>query len=239
LKKRVRLQSMLPFYLFVFGACLIVTAYADRTITVMSETRPLQNRTCIVIDPGHGGEDGGAISCTGVLESKINLEISQRLNDLLHYLGYDTLMIRTEDVSVYTDGETIAARKVSDLKQRVKILNETSNALLISIHQNHYSENKYSGAQVFYSATKNSEDLAKKLQGLLVTTINPGSRRQAKKASGIYLMEHINCDGILIECGFLSNPQEEAKLQSAAYQKKLCCVFASAISNYLDRNNAD
>ena len=142
-------------------------------------------------------------------------------------------MIRTEDVSIYTKGETIAQKKVSDLKERVRIVNETENALLISIHQNTYPESRYSGAQVFYSETDGSQQLAKELQSAFVTTINAGSNRKSKKSEGIYLMEHIRSTGVLIECGFLSNPEEEAKLRSEEYQKKICCVIASTVSSFL------
>lgn len=199
----------------------------------------MNNRYCIVIDAGHGGEDGGAVSCTGVLESKINLEIAQKLNDLMQYLGYETRMIRSEDISIHTAGETIAARKASDLKERVRIINSVDRALLVSIHQNHFPEGKYSGAQVFYASNPESEELAKLLQTMLISTVNRGSNRNAKRASGIFLMENIKCNGVLIECGFLSNSQEEVKLQSPDYQNKLCCVFASVISNYLDRETTD
>ena len=156
-----------------------------------------------------------------------------RLNDLMHLLGIETVMIRTADVSIHTTGKTIAAKKVSDLKERVRIVNETENAILISIHQNHYSDDRYSGAQVFYSPASNSEILAKTLQASMVRFLTPGSKRQAKKADGIFLMQNIDCVGVLVECGFLSNAEEESKLRSADYQKKLCSIIASVVSLYL------
>lgn len=239
MRKSMQMRSFVPFYVLVFTGCLMLTIFGSRVITVMSESSPLEGRHCIVIDAGHGGVDGGATSCTGVLESAINLEIALRLNDVLRLLGYDTTMIRTTDESIYTQGETIAAKKVSDLKERVRIVNETDNPLLLSIHQNHFTDSKYSGAQVFYTSSSDSMALAKNLQAALVSSLNPGSNRQAKKVSGVYLMEHIDCTGILLECGFLSNPEEEAKLRSPEYQKKLCCVIGVAVSNYLDRMGLD
>lgn len=233
MKKRIRLRTFVPVYFLVLAAFLGMTQWGSRAVTVLAENAPLKNRTCIIIDPGHGGEDGGATSCTGVQESKLNLEIALRLDNLLHLLGYNTSMIRTTDISVYTKGETIAQKKVSDLKERVRIVNETENALLVSIHQNNFSESQYSGAQVFYAAADGSELLAKALQSSLVDTLNPGSNRKIKKSSGVYLMEHIECTGVLIECGFLSNPMEEAKLRDPDYQKDLCSVIAATISNYL------
>lgn len=221
------------FYVLTIAGVLLAAHWGSRTATVIAENTPVPRNHCIVIDAGHGGEDGGATSCTGRLESTYNLEIAKRLNDLLHLLGYDTRMIRTTDTAVYTRGETIAQKKVSDLKERVRIVNETENALLLSIHQNNFSDSRYSGAQVFYAGTDGSEALAKQLQDALVSSLNPGSNRKSKKSDGVYLMEHIDCTGVLIECGFLSNAEEEAKLRSATYQKRLCCVIAATAGEYL------
>ena len=219
-------------------SALIVTAFfmavcwASRTVTVLSENMPIERTRCFIIDPGHGGIDGGATSCSGKLESAFNLEIGTRLNDLMHLLGCNTRMIRTEDISIYTKGETIAQKKVSDLKERVRICNETDGALLLSIHQNTFSDSRYKGAQVFYGNGEESRLLAEKLQTQLIRCLNPDSNRKAKRASGIYLMEHIQCPGILIECGFLSNHEEEAKLRDPEYQKKLCSIIASEVITF-------
>lgn len=221
------------FYGFVLLILLICVNLGNKAVTTLSETRAFDREYCIVIDPGHGGEDGGAVSCSGLPESTYNLEIALRLNDLLNFLGYDTKMIRKTDISVYTKGETLSQKKASDLRERVRVTNETTNAVLLSIHQNHYPDERYSGAQVFFGKTEGSEQLAKQLQAALISTLNPGSRRHAKKASGIYLMEHILCPGVLIECGFISNAAENTKLKHPEYQKKLCCVIAAATCSYL------
>ena len=221
------------FYAAVLCCALLLSILADNTVTAMSESAPVEGRKCIIIDAGHGLPDGGAVSCTGVYECTINLEISQRLNDLLRLLGHDTKMLRTNGDSVYTEGETIGQKKVSDLKQRVRTVNETNNAILLSIHQNHYSDSRYSGAQMFYASTPGSKSLAEMLQQCFVTHLNKDNHRQIKQCQGIYLMEHVNTTAVLVECGFLSNPREEALLRDAEYQKKICCVIASAMSNYL------
>ena len=230
MKKTVKTFLIYGLMAAAFVLCVLM---GNEAVTTLAENRPVQRRVCIVIDPGHGGEDGGAVSCSGIPESSYNLEISQRLNALLNLLGYHTEMIRTSDISVYTKGETLAQKKASDLKERVNRINGLDQAVLLSIHQNHYPDERYSGAQVFYANTEGSPELAKQLQTTFVSTLNPGSHRQAKKASGIYIMEHIRCPGILIECGFLSNSVEEAKLRDPEYQKKLCCVIASATCQYL------
>lgn len=222
-----------PVYLIAILCFVVATIGTDRAATTFGENVPIPREKTIVIDAGHGGEDGGAISCSGVLESSINLEISLRLNDLMNLLGYQTVMIRTTDTSVYTEGKTLAQKKISDLKRRVAIVEAYRNPLLVSIHQNTFSDPKYSGAQVFFAPVKESKALADDLQHALISTCNPGSNRKAKAADGIYLMQHISCPGVLVECGFLSNPTEEARLRSNAYQKQLCCVIAATLGNYL------
>ena len=230
-----RIASMLLFYTLVVSVFLAATYWGSVATTVIAQKIPLERQHTVIIDAGHGGEDGGATSCSGKPESEYNLEIAHRLNDLLHLMGIHTKMVRTTDISVYTQGETLSAKKVSDLKNRVQLVNETENALLLSIHLNTFSDSRYNGAQVFYASNEESRLLAENLQNSFCQTINPTSNRHCKKASGIYLMEHIETTGVLIECGFLSNYEEEAMLRDHAYQKKLCCVIATTVSNFLDR----
>ncbi len=231
--KKSNWVALLPYYLLVAILCIAGASLSSGAVTTYNQNTPVERSHTVIIDAGHGGIDGGATSCTGVLESALNLEIALKLNDLLHFLGFDTVMIRTTDTSIYTEGNTIAAQKVSDLKERVRICNETENAVLISIHQNTFSDSRYSGAQVFYAATSGSKELAQKLQGSICKTINPGSNRRCKQGSSVYLLEHIQCTGILVECGFLSNPEEEAKLRDVGYQQYLCAVIASTLSEFL------
>lgn len=226
-------KKLVLFYALTIITILFISHLGSKAVTVISQSIPSEQTYCIIIDAGHGGEDGGATSCSGILESVYNLEISLRLNDLFHLLGYDTKMIRTTDISIYRQGNTIAQKKISDLKERVRISNETENGILISIHQNIFSDSRYRGAQVFFADNKESHTLASQLQTVFVNVLNPGSNRQCKKGDGIYLMEHVTCPAILVECGFLSNPQEDAMLRSKSYQQKLCCVIASTLSSYL------
>ena len=229
-------KKSVGFYLFVCAAVIMgamLLSRAGSAVAVLSSE--VSTAPIVVIDAGHGGEDGGAISVTGVRESTLNLEISQRLNDLLHFLGIQTKMIRTEDVSVYTEGETIAQKKVSDIHNRVAMVEQTPNALLVSIHQNQFSESQYRGAQVFYAS--GSQALAELLQRELAAQVDPKNHRECKQAKGIYLLEHISCPAVLIECGFLSNPAEEALLRDAAYQKKLASVIACTLASHLEEAN--
>ena len=223
MKKRGK--SIIVYFLTVLSVVLL-SVWGSSAVTVISENSPIERKSRIIIDPGHGGVDGGATSVTGKLESAFNLEIGLRLRDLLSFLGYQTKMIRTEDISVYTKGETIAQKKMSDLKERVRICNEPDGAILLSIHQNTFPDGRYSGAQIFYSDTEGSHELAKRLQTAL-------GKRTEKQAKGIYLMEHITCPGVLIECGFLSNWEEEAKLRSPEYQKLLVSIIAVTAANFI------
>lgn len=232
MKKEYR--SLVIIYILVLLGMLMIGLAGEGAVTVIADNKLEKSRHRIIIDAGHGGMDGGAVSCTGVLESGINLEIALRLQDLSHLLGYDTFMIRTTDVSIHTSGQTIAQKKISDLKERVRIINSVENGVLLSIHQNYFTDSRYSGAQVFYNGDDESAKLANTLQDSFISALNPGSNRKIKKSKGIYLMEHINCTGVLIECGFLSNYQEEVKLRSEEYQKQLCCVIIAGVSRYLN-----
>ena len=111
---------------------------------------------------------------------------------------------------------------------------ETDDPILISIHQNLFPDAQYSGAQVFFASKGEGQALAEAVQGEFIRTLNPGSHRQIKQAQGIYLMEKVDCTAILVECGFLSNPREEAKLRTDEYQQHICCVIGATLANFLD-----
>lgn len=235
-RKKIYLK-MLPFYAAALILCAVLASFGSDAATVLVERAPLEGgRSCVVIDAGHGGIDGGAESITGVPESQINLEIALKLNDLLHLMGYQTQMLRTTDTSLHTEGSTIGAQKISDLKNRVQTANSSNATVLISIHQNTFSDKRYSGAQVFYSTAEESRLLAQLMQESFISVLNKDSNRKPKPAKGIYLMEKITCPGVLVECGFLTNVQEESLLRTNEYQKKLCCVIAASVSTWQGRS---
>ncbi|MCI8573864.1 MAG: N-acetylmuramoyl-L-alanine amidase [Oscillibacter sp.] len=184
----------------------------------------------VIVDPGHGGEDGGAVSAGGVKESQLNLEISLRLNDLLHFAGQRTVMTRMEDISICDEGlNTIRQRKVSDLKNRVALVNEQTPAVLLSIHQNSLPSSPAThGAQAFYNKQDGAEALAESIQDALNAAANTGNGKRAGKIpDSIYLMKNITAPGILVECGFLSNSAETGQLQDPAYQLRLASAIAA------------
>lgn len=232
--KKETIIGLLPVYLLVLILFIGIAQGSSAAVTVISENAPVERSHCIIIDAGHGGVDGGAVSLSGKKESDINLAIALRLNDLLHFMGFETLMIRTSDVSVYTQGLTIAAKKVSDLKERVRIVNATPGAILVSLHQNSFSDTRYGGAQVFYASDDVSRSFASSLQRSFNDSLCIGSKRKEKTSAGIYLMQNIKVPGVLIECGFLSNPNDEAALQTPSYQQKICCVISASLCNFVN-----
>lgn len=185
----------------------------------------------IIIDPGHGGTDGGATGVTGVQESDLNLSISLKLRQVLALCGINAVMTRdSEAVMSSPDADTIAAKKITDTKNRVALINGIENALLVSIHQNMFTESRYSGAQVFYTPTEESRELAESMQSILKSALDPDNNRMAKKVSSdVYLMNNIECTGVLVECGFLSNYEEEALLRDEGYQTKVATAIAAAL----------
>lgn len=189
-----------------------------------------EKKPTIVVDAGHGGEDGGAVSVTGVPESRVNLEIVQKLRDTLALYGVDPVVLREEDVSLHDpEASTLREKKRSDLKNRVRAVEAVEGGTLLSIHQNSYPGSQYRGAQVFYAPTGGSRELAELLQTALREELQPDNDRQAKPIpESVYLMNHVSCPAVLVECGFLTNPEEEALLRDGGYQRQLAAVLAGA-----------
>lgn len=183
----------------------------------------------LVLDAGHGGEDGGAVSGSGVAESSLNLSIVQRLDQLAGLYGVPVLLTRTDEHALGEgEGSTVRERKRSDLKRRVEMIRQAEGAALISIHQNSYP-GASSGAQVFYGSGPSSPALARQAQELLRRTLDPSNSRQAAPIpESVYLMRHVSCPAILVECGFLSDAEEAELLQRRDYQIKIAAALLSA-----------
>ena len=186
-------------------------------------------KTVWVIDAGHGGEDGGAVAADGSKESDMNLAIARRLDALLVFLGEETRMTRTEDISIHdASASTLREKKRSDLENRVGLVNSTQGAILVSIHQNSLPSSKQThGAQVFYGKKEGSAEVANAVQLALNQTVNAGNEKTEKAIdASIFLMKNVTAPAILIECGFLSNENETALLKSGEYQQRLAVVIA-------------
>ncbi len=185
------------------------------------------SRATVVIDPGHGGNDPGKVSSDGVLEKDVNLQIAFCLKAELETRGYKTVMLRETDTNLATEGTS--NKKNSDMKNRVAIINDSKADILISIHQNSYSDPAVRGPQVFYDEeSKEGEEFANLLQEGL-NSINPDHARKCKSSEDYYILKKSVCTGVIVECGFMSCPEETALLTSVDYQQKIASAIADAI----------
>lgn len=225
-KRHIALTAL--FCCFLMGLSFVLWQGRGGSVSVFSPREEVP--VTVVIDAGHGGEDGGAVADDGTVESQLNLEIARRLNDTLLFAGQRTCMTRTEDVSIHSeDAATLREKKVSDLKNRVALVNGTENAVLISIHQNSLPSSPVThGAQVFWNTVEGGDALAGVVQDRLNLAVNVGNEKVPKQIpSTIYLMKNVTAPAVIVECGFLSNSGETVHLQEAAYQRKLAVAIAS------------
>lgn len=226
------------FKFAVFTALLILCALLLHGISreIDINTAAVLDFPTIVIDPGHGGEDGGAVGINGCVEKELNLEVALILRDLLELSGVNVKMTRTEDIMLY-DAALPGKKKIQDLKKRVKLAEEDQDSVTVSIHMNTYPSPKYSGAQVYYSPNHpESKLLAETVQQCIRANLQPqNSRRIKESTSAIYLLHNIKVPAILIECGFISNPEEVELLCDDAYRHKLALTVYSAIMEYLNK----
>lgn len=187
----------------------------------------------ILIDPGHGGMDGGAVAADGTQEKDINLAIARPLADLLRVFGYPVRTTRDTDVSIHDEGaDSIKEQKVSDIHNRLELVQ--ASLITVSIHQNQFPQTQYSGTQVFFSGgNPASEGLAASIRESVLTQLQPNNDRQLKKAgSSIYLLHHATPPAVLVECGFLSNEAEREKLKTAEYQQQMAFAIAGGVLQY-------
>lgn len=218
--------SILLIVVIILFAC---TDIAYKASVEVSEFKPT-----VIIDPGHGGDDGGAISDSNILEKNINLNVSLLLKELFISNGFDVTMTRESDTALY-DSDITDNKKQNDLKNRVEVFNSSQNNIAISIHQNKFTEKQYSGTQIFYSANNDkSQKLAENIKSSVVTLLQPDNQRECKlSGSEIYVLDNAQVPAVLVECGFLSNDAEAEKLNDKAYQTKLAyCIYLGFLEYY-------
>ena len=216
---------------------LSVFFYSSRTrhpveiIPVMAV--PVTNKV-IILDAGHGTPDEGAESSSGTLEAPLNLQITLKIQKLLESSGATVILTRSDENSICEiDAETIREKKISDVHQRVKIGNESSADIFVSIHLNKISESQYSGWQTFYkSGDENSKKLATSIQNNLNETIASDNSRIPHTLSNVYIMKNVEIPITIVECGFLSNPEDEARLKTDEYQESLAWGIYNGIMDY-------
>lgn len=226
--------AFLPL-LIILAAAIAVTSLIAGLKTPATATAAGSQYPTIVLDAGHGGVDGGATSASGAMEKDINLAVTLNLRQMLQTAGFRVVLTRDADVSTHDPGcDSIREIKVSDLHNRLKLVQDTPDCILVSVHQNHFTESKYSGAQFFYS--KNNE-LSKRLADMFKTDfqtmLQPKNEREIKPAGkDIYLMWNATVPAVLAECGFLSNPDEAALLITPEYQRKVAYVLFCGIVDF-------
>lgn len=224
--------------LVLVGTCVGI-AYANQNITsddsALTSTVPNKSDRIIILDAGHGGMDGGCSAQDGTVEKDINLNILLNLRDMLITSGYTVEVTRDTDKSIHDSGvEGIANQKSSDMDNRLALFNKYDNAICISIHQNLFTDSKYSGAQMFYSDTNSkSETLANIMQNKFVEYLQPDNAREIKLCGKeLFLCYFSKNPTVMAECGFLSNPEEAEKLKTPEYQKEVAFTIYSAINEY-------
>lgn len=189
------------------------------------------------MDSPHGGFDGGCTTAEGIPEKGINLSILLKVRDLLEISGYEVEVTRDEDISIHDKGiEGIANQKSSDMDNRLALFNKNSNAVCVSIHQNQFNETKYRGAQMFYSSSNSgSEELARSIQNRFVEFIQPDNKREIKQCGKeLFLCYYSENPTVMVECGFLSNPEEAALLVTDEYQSMVAFAIFSGINDYIN-----
>ena len=200
-----------------------------------------QSNITVVIDAGHGGEDGGTQSTQGLYEKTVNLEIAQMLDTLLQAGGISTVMTRTEDILLYDrHADYQGHKKMLDLATRRQIAEDTEDAIFVSIHMNAFPETKYRGLQVFYSPNAPlSQTLANQIQNNVQKHLQPENNRKIKKAtSAIYLLNRLDCPAVLVECGFLSNPEEAALFETEEYRQQVAFMLFCSLMSYISEQSA-
>ena len=195
----------------------------------------------VILDAGHGGEDGGAVGKNGVREKDLNLEITLRLATLLREAGVNVILTREEDRLLYKEAENIKGRrKEYDLKNRLAVAEANPEALFVSIHMNTFSSSQYAGLQVYYAKTEGSAALAECIQGAVRDRLQPENTRKIHVASSaIYLLDKAVGRAVLVECGFLSNAAECERLTQKDYQDRLSFSIFCGIMEYIEKTKGD
>ena len=225
-----RLELIMSIVILVC-ACILAKTSA---IYVTGRQVEKQNK-CIVVDVGHGGFDSGKVGVNGELEKDINLQIALKLKKTLEDQGMSVIMTRKDDQGLYD--ENASNKKAQDLQRRCEQINKEKPLLTISIHQNSYTSPEIKGAQVFYYTTSlESQKLAQILQKTLIEQIDPENHREAKANDSYYLLKKTDSVIVIVECGFLSNPQEAAKLSDEDYQQKMAEAITLGVNRYLGRD---
>lgn len=229
--------AIITAFLIILSAMLYLTFMANFSAAEAS-SMPITQKT-VIVDAGHGGDDGGAIGIDGTVEKDINLDIALKLEKILKFYGFNVIMTRTQDVMTCDDGlDSLRKRKISDIHNRFELMRKNPGAIFISVHQNKFEDSSQHGTQVFYSGNdERSKELAEAIQTSVTLTLQRKNDRVVKKSgSGIYLLYHAKIPAVLVECGFISNSDEVKKLKDESYRMKLAILIADGLLKYLSNH---
>lgn len=230
--KKIYLITIGLFLIYIF---LVFVAFFNLERYTDANSNVINSDITVVIDAGHGGEDGGAVA-NDIIEKDLNLSISNKLAYVLKNAGYKVVLTRCEDEMVDAEGESLRERKVSDMHNRLDLFNENENNVVISIHQNKFTQEQYHGTQVFYSANnEKSLSLATAIREDVRTLLQPENTRECKPAgSDIFLLNNTNVPAVIVECGFISNYEEAQKLKTEEYQDKMAFAIFAGFMDYIN-----
>ena len=221
----------------VFSLRALDRALESRVVELPTSTRPV-----VILDPGHGGVDGGAQG-NGIVEKEVNLAIAKKVRELCVLFGFEVQMTRQEDISIHDEGKnTIRAQKNSDLKNRLELMTADPTAVAVSIHLNKFPQSRVKGAQVFYAPkSQGSELLAQTIQDNFRLLLQPENTRQIKKADSSLFLLYNNTvtPAVLVECGFLSNPEEAALLATEDYQDQVAFAICWSLLQFYNGSLAE
>lgn len=222
--------------LSIIGCFVLLAVCARITERALPVAAPPADKPTVVLDAGHGGMDSGAVGANGTLEKNVNLSIVLALRDMLEMSGFNVVLTRDEDISIYDTGVTgIRNQKLSDMDNRLEIIQSHPDSVFLCIHQNNYTDPLYFGGQMFYNDNNpNNRSLAQIMQNRFAQ-LQPGNDREIKLTGDeLYLLKSNPNPSLMIECGFLSNPDEEAKLSTWEYQQKVAFTIYCGLMEYLD-----
>ena len=223
--------ELLMSILILICACVL----ARKGSVYVTGRQVTEQKECIVVDVGHGGFDSGKIGIHGELEKNVNLQIALKLKKILEDDGMSVIMTREDDQGLYD--ENASNKKVQDLQRRCDLINDKKPTLTVSIHQNSYTSPEIKGAQVFYYTTSiESKKLAEIMQASLIDNVDPDNHREAKSNDSYYILKKTSSPIIIVECGFLSNPEEAEKLSDETYQQKISEAIRIGIREYLGKS---
>ena len=229
--------AIITAFLIILSAMLYLPFMANFSAAEAS-SMPITQKT-VIVDAGHGGDDGGAIGIDETVEKDINLDIALKLEKILKFYGFNVIMTRTQDVMTCDDGlDSLRKRKISDIHNRFELMRKNPDAIFISVHQNKFEDSSQHGTQVFYSGNdERSKELAEAIQTSVTLTLQRKNDRVVKKSgSGIYLLYHAKIPAVLVECGFISNFDEVQNLKDECYRMKLAILIADGLLKYLSNH---